>query len=294
VIRRNAAVIAPGTPLPDFRPLLTADLPGGGRGALAGVLARDGREELNLTFSYQSDSIQFQVLAPGVIRWLTKGVHLGVGRSCFAVHIDDVLMPNARWIPVPPALASIGITTLASDASAEPDPRPVGTALTVPRHPIDLDYSTGTSLEAADGDLWERTAAVHGGSGECETDSVDPDNLNGYDQETGFPLTAEDQLRFNRMIARLAHERSLGVGLKNDLEQVEQLVGDFDFAVNESCVDEDECELLAPFVQAGKVVLHVEYDLPTDEFCAATAPLRFSSIRKPRDLTAPLEGCPEP
>lgn len=122
-------------------------------------------------------------------------------------------------------------------------------------------------------------------------DAVDPDNLDGYRNDTGFPLTPEDQLRFNRMIARLAHERSLGVGLKNDLEQVEQLVGDFDFAVNESCVDQGECELLRPFVDAGKAVLHVEYELPTSEFCDVTASMGFSSISKPRDLSAPREAC---
>jgi hypothetical protein len=30
--------------------------------------------------------------------------------------------------------------------------------------------------------------------------------------------------------------------------------------VNESCVDQGECELLRPFVDGGKAVLHVEYD----------------------------------
>jgi hypothetical protein len=122
-------------------------------------------------------------------------------------------------------------------------------------------------------------------------DAVDPDNLDGYRQDTGFALTPDDQLRFNRMIARLAHERSLAVGLKNDLEQVGQLVGDFDFAVNESCVELGECELLRPFVVARKAVLHVEYDLPTHAFCDATTNLGFSSIRKPRDLSVPLEAC---
>jgi hypothetical protein len=122
-------------------------------------------------------------------------------------------------------------------------------------------------------------------------DAVDPDDVDGYRHDTGFPLTPEDQLRFNRMIARLAHERSLGVGLKNDLEQVGQLVGDFDFAVNESCVDQGECELLRPFVEAGKAVLHVEYELPISEFCDVTPRMGFSSISKPRDLSAPREGC---
>ncbi len=318
--------IAP--PLPDFTPLLTAEMPGGRTGALAGVLERDGREELNLTFSYEADSVQFQVLAPGLIRWITKGVHLGLERSYFAVHIDDVLMPNARWLPdhdcasgsdcpagvpaaplirmtaedvafavewhrlhgfrldlafngsgslaagpsgsdpltvalvaarhefgwinhtwshlylgcvrdlqvqpwacaeipllgwtryvpaarieeeidrnvefaqrhglpidptelvtgehgglrappqmendnpwLPEALSASGVRTLAADASSEQDQRPVGTALTVPRHPINLDYSTATYLEAADRFLWERTTAADGGSGECVADA---------------------------------------------------------------------------------------------------------------------------
>lgn len=88
------------SPLPGFRPFLTADVPGGGgTGAVAGVLEQDGREELNLAFSYEENSVHFQALAPGLIRWLTKGVHLGIDRSYLAVHIDDVLLPNARWLP---------------------------------------------------------------------------------------------------------------------------------------------------------------------------------------------------
>jgi hypothetical protein len=122
-------------------------------------------------------------------------------------------------------------------------------------------------------------------------DAVDPDNLNGYTQESGFQISPEDQLRFNRMLARLAHERSLGIGLKNDLEQVEELIADFDFAVNEDCVLEEECALLLPFIDEGKAVLHVEYRLPTAQFCPVTRPLGFSSIRKPLDLTAPREAC---
>jgi hypothetical protein len=125
-------------------------------------------------------------------------------------------------------------------------------------------------------------------------DAVDPDNIDGYLQNTGFPLTAEDQLRYNRMLARLAHERSLGVGLKNDVDQIEELVADFDFAVNESCVAEGECESLLPFIAAGKAVLHVEYELPAAGFCPITTSMAFSSIQKPRDLTARREACPEP
>jgi hypothetical protein len=129
----------------------------------------------------------------------------------------------------------------------------------------------------------------------CRTmgfDAVEPDNVDGYANDSGFPLTADDQLRFNRAVADLAHERGLGVGLKNDLDQVGELVDWFDFAVNEECAAYDECDLLEPFLAAGKAVLHVEYDLPVGEFCPQTVPLGFSSMRKRLELDAWREACP--
>ena len=111
-------------------------------------------------------------------------------------------------------------------------------------------------------------------------DAVEPDLVEGYAESTGFPLTAADQLRYNRFIAGLAHDRGMSVGLKNDLKQIPALLADFDFAVNEQCAEFGECHLLAPFVNAGKAVLHVEYKLPTSKFCAETKALGFSSMRK--------------
>ena len=66
-------------------------------------------------------------------------------------------------------------------------------------------------------------------------DGVEPDWLDNHTQDTGFPLTAADQLRFNRMLADLAHERGLAIGLKNDLGQADELAGLFDFSVVEQC-----------------------------------------------------------
>lgn len=51
-------------------------------------------------------------------------------------------------------------------------------------------------------------------------DGVEPDNMDGYLQGSGFPLTAADQLDFNIVIAEAAHQRGLSVGLKNDLDQI--------------------------------------------------------------------------
>ncbi|WP_128376138.1 endo alpha-1,4 polygalactosaminidase [Streptomyces cavernae] len=122
-------------------------------------------------------------------------------------------------------------------------------------------------------------------------DAVEPDNMDGYLNRTGFPLTAKDQLRYNRLIARMAHDRGMAVGLKNDLEQIPQLVGDFDFAVNEQCAQYDECAALKPFVTARKAVFHAEYELPTSRFCAEALRLRLSSLQKKYELGSWRRAC---
>ncbi|MGW0601920.1 endo alpha-1,4 polygalactosaminidase [Streptomyces sp. NPDC002776] len=115
-------------------------------------------------------------------------------------------------------------------------------------------------------------------------DAVEPDLMEGYGNDTGFPLTARDQLRYNRLIADLAHRRGLSVGLKNDLPQIPALVRHFDFAVNEECAQYDECGELTPFIAAGKAVFHVEYSEPAAAFCPDSRRLELSSMRKKPEL----------
>ncbi|GJM24364.1 MAG: endo alpha-1,4 polygalactosaminidase [Phycisphaerae bacterium] len=93
-------------------------------------------------------------------------------------------------------------------------------------------------------------------------DGVEPDNVTGFSNDSGFDLTADDQLAFNRFIANEAHMRGLSVGLKNDLDQILQLVDYFDFAVNEQCHEFDECAANDPFIKLGKPVFNAEYADP--------------------------------
>lgn len=123
-------------------------------------------------------------------------------------------------------------------------------------------------------------------------DGVEPDNVDGYTHRTGFPLTGRDQLAYNRLLAALAHERGLAVGLKNDVEQVRALEPAFDFAVNEECAAYAECGAYAPFLAAGKAVLHVEYDLDRASFCRRTTRQGLSSMRKRPDLGEWRRPCP--
>lgn len=123
-------------------------------------------------------------------------------------------------------------------------------------------------------------------------DAIEPDNMDGYANSSGFPLTAADQLAYNRLIARLAHDRGLSVGLKNDLDQIPELVGDFEFAVNEQCAQFDECERYRPFVAAGKAVFHVEYEGSLREWCPVSQREGLSSLQKKTDLDSWRRWCP--
>jgi len=122
-------------------------------------------------------------------------------------------------------------------------------------------------------------------------DGVEPDNMDAYQNNSGFPLTSSDQLSYNRYIAQQAHARSLSVGLKNDLDQIPQLVGYFDWALNEECFQFNECDALTPFVAAGKAVFGVEYVGDPASFCPQANARHFSWLKKHLALDAWRVSC---
>lgn len=120
---------------------------------------------------------------------------------------------------------------------------------------------------------------------------VDPDNVNAYENQSGFDLDYQHQLDFNIWLAEQAHARGLSIGLKNDLNQIPDLVEHFDWALNEECPYYDECEMLLPFIDAEKAVFGVEYELASDEFCPQTNALNFDFLKKNWDLDAWRLSC---
>ena len=121
-------------------------------------------------------------------------------------------------------------------------------------------------------------------------DGVEPDNIDGYDNENGLGLTEKDGLDYDKFLANEAHARGLSIGLKNSLGLVADLVSSFDWALNEECLQYDECEELTPFIKAGKAVFHCEYTSSTKDVCGK-APQGFSSIVKRLDLDAYRLSC---
>jgi hypothetical protein len=111
-------------------------------------------------------------------------------------------------------------------------------------------------------------------------DAVDPDALDAYENRTGFRINAHDQLRYNSWVAATVHEYGMAVALDNDSRQVEELVGNFDFAIVERCFQYEECEFAGAFTDANKAVFEAEYELPVAEFCPRARQLHLAAIRK--------------
>jgi hypothetical protein len=122
-------------------------------------------------------------------------------------------------------------------------------------------------------------------------DGVEPDNVDAYANDSGFSLSAADQLRFNRFVAAAAHARGLSVGLKNDLDQAAALQPHFDWALSEQCFQYRECGALKPFARARKAVLIAEYELPRSAFCAQARAAGYTAIRKRLELGAWRQAC---
>jgi len=133
---------------------------------------------------------------------------------------------------------------------------------------------------------------------ECQAkgfDGVEPDNIDSFANDTGFPLTDEDQLNYNIWLANQAHARGLSIGLKNDPDQVDDLLPYFDYALTEDCFAEGWCEEMQPFITAGKPVFAAEYTdmgLTSNQFCSHARKMNFSAILKNRNLDAWQESCP--
>ena len=121
-------------------------------------------------------------------------------------------------------------------------------------------------------------------------DGVEFDNVDGYQNETGFELSAADQITFNRWLADAAHKRGLAVGLKNDPEQMTDLEPWFDFVILESCFEQGWCDEADPFVKAGKPVFAIEYNA-IKKFCPSAQEMDITLVQKNLDLNSWRKDC---
>jgi hypothetical protein len=117
-------------------------------------------------------------------------------------------------------------------------------------------------------------------------DAVEPDNIDGYSNNTGFSLSAKDQLSYNKWIAEQCHARRLSVGLKNDVEQAAALEPYYDWTPNEESYKYDEYSTLKVFSDNNKAVFEVEYGRNASQAEVMNS-LHFNSMTRDLDLVSP-------
>lgn len=120
--------------------------------------------------------------------------------------------------------------------------------------------------------------------------AVDADHGDGYTHATGFPLTAGDQLAFDRNVAALAHRLRLAVGVRTTVALALRLRPSVDFAITQGCVDAGTCPDYLAFIDADKEVFDLEPATPA-RVCALARAYGFAASRVAAAPDAPAIPC---
>ena len=124
--------------------------------------------------------------------------------------------------------------------------------------------------------------------------AVEPDNIDGYDNETGFDFSRDDQIAYLHWLIRQAHQRGLAIGQKNTPDLVGDLVDNMDFALLESAWRDDFLEDFIPYRNQNKPVFAVEYredGATLAKICGDIKQLGFVGMVADYDLSGHIESC---
>src|SRR5664280_1820127 len=187
-----------------------------------------GVSELSLTFDYNATMLQWLLLAPGLINWVTQDTHLGLYRNYFGQDIDDNFIADNSWssqYQCTPGATEPPDYTCGTDASGKPVANnPADTPPDVQMTAADVAYvaawekSTGITLNLAFNAVGACTADVAGdASGANCTGSV-TDNGTTYTDpgqvaDTSYPNDSglvnallADKADFNWITHTWSHE----------------------------------------------------------------------------------------
>jgi hypothetical protein len=220
-----------------YTPLITESFPAtsstpAGTYVLAGIYQHPstdpqaGVSELALNFNYNANQLQWLLLAPGLINWVTQDTHLGLYRNYFGMDIDDVFIADNEWssaLQCTPAAtdppdytcptADQGLTQ--GTGAAPPD---------VQMSAADVDYvanweaQTGIKLELAFNAIGACTAptAADESTANCTDSVTDPSGTYtdpGQTVDTGYPNDGafvdellKDQADFNWITHTWSHQ----------------------------------------------------------------------------------------
>jgi hypothetical protein len=117
-------------------------------------------------------------------------------------------------------------------------------------------------------------------------------SLDAYLTQSGHPLTAADQLDYNRWLAQQAASRGLSVGLSSDWAHADQLATLYDFAMHLNCLVNARCAELGPFREHGQPVFDLETSHDVDTTCARATDPSLPVTLKNANFDAWLAVCP--
>ena len=122
-------------------------------------------------------------------------------------------------------------------------------------------------------------------------DGIDPDNVNVYENDTGFDLTKDDAVDYINFLAAQAHEKGMAFGLKNCGAIVDRVIGVSQWVITEQCAKYKECAPYQPFIAANKPVFQIEYN-GVKKGCNQPNTEGFSTLIKHLSLDAYTKTCP--
>ena len=127
-------------------------------------------------------------------------------------------------------------------------------------------------------------------------DGIEADDVDSLSNNPGTGITAVEQQAFIKTLAAEAHAHGMGYALKSDIADIQAVLEDVDFDINEQCFKYGECDALAPFIAAGKAVFDVEYtegDLSSaaSQVCPPSNAMNFDTLIKHLDLGATRYAC---
>ncbi|KAF2758818.1 hypothetical protein EJ05DRAFT_438107 [Pseudovirgaria hyperparasitica] len=134
-------------------------------------------------------------------------------------------------------------------------------------------------------------------------DAIDPDNVDGYNNDNGLDLTPDDSVAFMEYLSSVSLPLNLSMGLKNAGDIIDHVLNITHFSVNEQCVQYAECEQFSAYINDTKPVFHIEYpddvtSLSTDKrngYCEdqgdAAYSNNFSTVLKNMNLDGYVDYC---
>lgn len=116
--------------------------------------AQPNVSELEMSFNYNAAQLQWLVLAPGLINWVTNGAHLGLYRNYFGQDVDDVFIADNEWsrqYQCTPAAVDPTDPLCAAASQGNPADAPPDTQMTAAdvAYVADWEKQSGITLEFA-------------------------------------------------------------------------------------------------------------------------------------------------